>query len=142
MRWKSRFVFLLCFLLAFCAFSWAQEPPSPQATSSLEATETPPSVSQRLRAIAERLQAATNGSRDDLEILLSELELLYSELKDLQVLASGSESDLESMRALYETCSRSLTNSIKEAERLQKWNRRWKIASGALTILSAVLLLL
>lgn len=142
MRWKSRFAFLLCFLLALCAFSWAQEPPSPQATSSLEATETPQSVSQRLRAIAERLQTATNDSRDDLEILLSELELLYSELKDLQVLASDSESDLESMKALYATCSQSLTNSIKEVERLQKWNRRWKIASGALTILSAVLLLL
>lgn len=140
MRWKSLFV-AICFCV-LGALSWAQELPSPQVTSSLEVIETSPSVSQRLRVIAERLQTATNDSRDDLEILLSELELLYSELRDLQVLASGSESDLESMKALYATCSQSLTSSIKEVERLQKWNRRWKIASGVLTVLSAILLLI
>ncbi len=100
MRWV-RLLVVACFCVCG-ASSWAQEPPSPQATSSLEATETPQSVSQRLRAIAERLQTATNDSRDDLELLLTELELLYSELRDLQVLASDSESDLESMRALYD----------------------------------------
>lgn len=140
MRWKSLFV-AICFCV-LGALSWAQELPSPQVTSSLEVIETSPSVSQRLRVIAEHLQAATNDSQDDLEILLAESTQVLNELTLLQTEASASESEAASMKALYESCYNSRMNLITKMEHLEKWNKRWKIVSGALTVLSAILLLL
>jgi len=141
MKWRKT---LLVLSFAWCLFSLslsAQEPPSP--TAAAQPSEQPqPTLSQKLRGLAERLKQATSESRGDLDALLTERQMLSGDLERLQTEASGLESDSRSMREFTSSLSTLLTNSIKREQATRRARNAWRIATliaGSLVVVESVL---
>jgi hypothetical protein len=125
----------LAVFLAFCclAWSWGLESSEPLSLGP------PPTLSQRLNDLATRLEQAQIGLNNDLEILLTEREWLYGELKLIQTSAVESEKEMQSIRESLKSFETSLSSSIRR-------EKLWKglaLGSGGLVLgLGAVLVVL
>ena len=135
MRWARPIA--LCLLLCSLSLLSAQEAPS----FSTETEPLSPSVSQRLRALAETLKQATTGSRDDLELLLQELQTVSSGLEESLTSVDALEKDSASMKASYKTCSSSLMSSIESEEKERRAKKTWRTAAAVEAAVIAVLVL-
>ncbi len=129
---KCRWIVPVLLSLVFSLGSYSEplpQVPSPIALSEENASEQP-SVSQRLRDLAKKLEQATSDSQDDLAVLLSERELLSKELQRLVIEASESENDLKSIRESAQKYSQLLTSSILREQDLRTKRDFWRIGTG------------
>lgn len=127
---------LLCYSLS--ASAQVELSPPQSSLEPLADSMTSPSVSERLRSLAERLKQLTTDSQSDLVLLLQEREMLYSELLALETSAKDSERDLLSMRTSTESLSNSLRNSIESERREALRKRLWRGATGVSLIVIVV----
>jgi hypothetical protein len=128
----------LAVFLAFCCLAWSWGLEQSEGLS-LDLSAPPQTLSQRLNDLATRLEQAQIGLNNDLEILLTEREWLYGELKLIQTSAVESEKEMQSIRESLKSFKLSLSSSIRR-------ERLWKglaLGSGGLVLgLGAVLVVL
>lgn len=140
MRWIRLFVLVsLCSWLSLLAFP--QEPSSPVGTASETLTSSEPSTqspSQRLRALATLLKQTSEGSKDDLEALLSERDMILKSLEAIQTEALASERQTQSIQGSLTSYSLLLTDSLEREDQARATGERWKlgalIAAGGVVV--------
>ena len=133
---RKSFVMVFCFLCLSLSLS-AQELSSPVPAS----VELGPSVSERLRLLAQRLRELSTGSLSDLDQLDSERHMLLSALQEIQTQASASEADLALSKSSITDLLLLLTNSQEQEQKERHAKQAWRsvaIVSAVVTVLVTV----
>lgn len=126
MKWTTAFALALFCLLS--AFSWAQEPLVESDTDSLSSppAETPPTISEQLRSLAESIEKATSDSATDWDLLFQEWTMLSDKLGELATLSADSEREMQSIKESQKASEKLLMDSIVARRQAEAREKLWR----------------